>query len=366
MSESNDSDKGGDLRGITVALILVAAVFSGIRAQASWFGAKDPRQVSDDTQPAELAVQRLSLSTHPTYCSAVMIAPQWALTAGHCVWGSEWKPDAIEFFYKGHAGPKIAVDESWPGQYFDNSYDAKWQWRNIPITYQDFAVVHLRSPAPKWVKFAEVAQPSEVYVGEPAETVGFPYDKFKGFTRVVAGHCTVRGLHVDEIFSDCASSEGASGGALYVFTRSGKWKLAGITSSEELTGYTNNQSEDMIRGGAYSNAAANQFTNITYYSGEVANDIKKFNGETLTALRASSTYPVQCLTRLSGLMITGRHWWDPPSSLDFKACVDVQTPYQVSCVSNFFTQHMSVSIEGLAGLSKCEGPFSEQFEFAMN
>ena len=290
--------------------------------------------MANDSRAEELAVQKLLLTggqNGRAYCSAVMIGPQWALTAAHCLTGADGSPRGIQFYRAGHVGPTIQVDKFWLSQYYDTLGNLNWKWHSINIRYQDFAVLHLHSPAPHWVTFADIAQPNEVYTSEPAETVGFPYDKFKGKTKVIAGDCDVRQLAVDTIFSDCATSEGSSGGALYVFTKAKKWKLAGIVSNEFILGATSDHKEDDVQGGFYSDSIANQFNDITYYSGEIANIIKKYDGETLLTLRASLTYPVQCLTRLTTATPSFLvHFWRPLNSCYFAACKAVQTQSQLN------------------------------------
>ena len=284
-----------------------------------WFGSTDPRQPANDSQPGELAVHRLLLPNG--WCSAVMIAPQWAVTAAHCV---KDNPFAIRFYRDNEPGPTVGVDRSWYGKYYGKFLTMD----SVQFLYQDFGTVHLQSPAPKWVTFAEIARPNEVYVGEPAKTVGFPFDSFGGDIKVSAGNCGVRDLLGDAILSDCAISEGSSGGALFVYTRLGKWKLGGVTSTE--FGYNSNGQEHTIQGGPYSNAVGNRFVNITYYSGRIANTVASFDGEKLPTLRASLTYPVQCLTQFTSIN------WKTIRDNGINACKEVQTQSQLNCVLKLF------------------------------
>ncbi len=314
--------------------ILAVFVFGGLCAQAQklnlvnygqnqeytngWFGSTDPRQVANDTQPGELAVHKLLVDGG--WCSAVMIGPQWAVTAAHCV---KDDPVAIQFYRDNQAGPTIEIDHSWYGRY------ARFLTSDsIEFLYQDFGVVHLQSPAPKWVKFAQIAQPDELYAGEPAKSVGFPRNRFGGDIKVRAGNCSVRRLFYDAILSDCAISGGSSGGALFVYTRSGKWRLGGITSSEYA--YTRFGQQFTLHGGPYTDPTANRFVNITYYSGRIANTIMNYDHETLPTLRASLTYPVQCLTRFTDVN------WKSIYGYELNDCEEVESPTQLECVSKFF------------------------------
>ena len=294
-----------------------------------WFGSADPRHVANDTQPGELAVHQLLLDDDK-WCSAVMIGPQWAVTAAHCVTGN---PVAIQFYHDNEPGPEIEVDYSWHGRY----YGKLWTSGSIPFLYQDFGVVHLQSPAPKWVTFVKIAQPNEVYVGQHARTVGFPLKRFGGDTKVRAGHCSVRRLVADSILSDCAISEGSSGGAFYVYTRAGKWVLGGVASTEY--GDNRNGYEHDIQGGPYSDALANHFVNIAYYSGWIAKVIMNYDGEKLPTLRASLTDSVICLTRFTSIK------WNSIDNDAISACKNVQTQPQLACLTNLFQNPQAVNLQ---------------------
>ncbi len=294
-----------------------------------WFGSFDPRQAADDSKPGELAVHRLLLAGD-SWCSTVMIGPQWAVTAAHCIYG---KPYAVQFYRDNYVESTISVDHTWHGRF----YGQFWNVGSIKYLYQDYGFVHLRSPAPKWVRFADIAQPNEVYVGERAKSVGFPKDRFGGDTKVRAEHCSVRRLVNDSILSDCAISEGNSGGALFVFTPSGEWKLGGVTSTE--IGYNKNDVEYMIRGGAYSDDLANHFVNISFYTGHIAKSIAAYDSEKLPTLAASLTYPVRCLTRFTDIR------WPSINEDEINACELVHTQPQLNCLSQLFQKPAAMTTQ---------------------
>ena len=189
------------------------------------------------------------------YCSSVLISPDIALTAAHCVDGdvTGWKQDEGADW-----GAPVAIAETWIGRNYKHGESG-----DVP-SHEDFGIVRLATPAPANITYFEVAKPDEVYIGQPAATVGYPAYTYNGNQRVVGSGCRIRGFSGDVLKTDCYLSEGMSGGPLLVKTKSGKWKIAGLASEEVLS------DGRMIMGDAYSSGSANTYVNVTHYRGRIS------------------------------------------------------------------------------------------------
>ena len=240
------------------ALALASPSFALSPAVTGYFG--PDLRVRAYERPFEAAVQRLNLEAG--WCTAFLIGPEFAITAGHC---TREKPLRLSLDLGGTFDPGTPVDTSYtsPGFGLVRDLDGDLYPR------EDWGLVHLASPMT--LPALELASPEDLVIGAPALTVGYPGPQFSGQWRMEDSHCTIRGFEDDSILTDCATATGNSGGPLFVQTKDGQWKVAGVCSTEFADG-----DGHTVQGAAYSNALANRFANITTHAAEIRGAVNGF------------------------------------------------------------------------------------------
>jgi hypothetical protein len=201
----------------------------------------------------DAAVQRLDLESG--WCTAFLIAPQFAITAGHC---TREKTLRLSLDQGGSFLPGTPVDASYtsPGFAMVPDLDGDLYPR------EDWGLVHLSTASQ--LPTLEMAGPEDLIIGASALAIGYPGPTYAGQWRVQDSHCTIRGFEDDSILTDCATSTGNSGGPLLVMTKNGQWKVAGVCSTEFVDGMGRT-----IQGETYRDANANRFANITTHASEI-------------------------------------------------------------------------------------------------
>ena len=225
---------------------------------AGYFG-PDHRVHAYD-QPLDNAVQRLNLAGG--WCTAFLITPEFAISAGHC---TRENPQNLSLDQSGSLTFGFAVDSS----YTAPTYGVVTGSDGVSYTRDDWGLVHLGSRAN--LPNLELASPDELVVGASAMAIGYPGLIYGGQWRVEDTSCTVRELRADSILTDCATAKGQSGGPLLILTPSGRWKVAGVCSTELLK-----DDGSTVQGDPYSPALANRFTNITGASTLIFGAIKGY------------------------------------------------------------------------------------------
>lgn len=317
---------------------LAALIFGIITALAPLTFAQSPEQTSeqeiaeytgifgeDDRKMAydndiDKAVVRLNLSGGGS-CTAFLISSQWALTAGHCVKDSSSFAIGLDTGkeFTGH----ISVTHTWTSKNYGVISDDVNDWILIN---EDFAILRLSSPVPN-AKTLEIASPNEVVIGASAMSIGYPKHTYETAYRVKDTNCRVRNLYGDAILTDCAMSRGNSGGPLLIKTPSGKWKVAGIASTQFVK-----DDGSMIVGERYTDRTANRYTNASYYTARFAATIFAHNQDNLRSLKAKSTYSAICLSAFTAKS------WSPINNKAYDACKKIENAEQLTCFRKLFAK----------------------------
>jgi hypothetical protein len=167
------------------------------------------------------AIARLrSASAVRDGCTAVLVAPDLALTAGHCARGPVSGPNAMQLIFRPDATPP-AFRATVRAVAFHAGHDRG------PLTarnaHADLALLRLARPVP-----GEVARPIPLSDGTPADLVAI-YGYLNGAGDALRGHpgCRLGALGPGLLGSDCRV-EGGLSGAPVLSGGPGDWRLEGI------------------------------------------------------------------------------------------------------------------------------------------
>ncbi len=182
---------------------------------ANSFGSLDRRPLLASDPAVFRSVGKL-VRPNGRACTAVLIGDDLALTAAHCI---------------------AEGDQPQKGNYrFLLGYSAKGAQRSSRITHfwwgeirgargQDWALLRLESPLGASVSFAQLG---EFDAGQHVDFVGYGDDFQRGQVLTAHRQCQIRDRpRVHEMYHDCDSANGDSGGALFQ-CNSGKCRLVGI------------------------------------------------------------------------------------------------------------------------------------------
>ena len=215
------------------------------------------------------SVNLLTLATGGS-CSSVRIGPRAVLTAAHCTNEgiAAWTQDLVSNW-----GQSLSSKISYSAANY-----AFVVTGTAGASREDWGVVVLDSEMPADVKTLEIAAPNEIYIGQPAYSVGYPdyimttdneVDN-RAVTRVVGKDCRIRNFKGDNILTDCYMARGSSGGPLLVKTKAGRWKIAGICSEESL-----DSNGEMMVGQVYADRVANVYSNVTRYRKRILSHVNE-------------------------------------------------------------------------------------------
>lgn len=241
---------GFDLFGSQAGRIYNAAIFL-----------PDDREEAYDS-PRYSPVQFLAIAP-VGWCTTFFVSRDYALTAQHCV--KHGIPRHIEIDRGGQRSAEIGIADSWQSEILAERHDSiKRKYYSADVT-----VLRLAELAPNDLGYFELATEAEVFVGQDAISVGYPNYTYQGKSRVKDAHCKVQGIEGDIIRTDCAMTEGNSGGPLLVRVADGSWKVAGIASTELK--FTDGAT---LLSNLYLEQFANYYTNVTVYRDRILRDIR--------------------------------------------------------------------------------------------
>ncbi|MGE5547570.1 MAG: trypsin-like serine peptidase [Solirubrobacterales bacterium] len=208
-------------------LLVVAALLAAHPAQAEGLkgikGADDRVTVSASEYPWS-AVGRLN-NGQGAHCSGVLIAPDLAVTAAHCLWNKKTRrpmpPGALHFVAGYERGQYIAtatvasvvVSPAWR---FDLPYSPD-------LAAADWALLKLAEPLGD--RAGWIALGTGLSAGQTVTTVGYGQDRKHVPTAHVG--CTIQGRVGPTWAHDCGAVHGDSGGPVIVW-QDGSPRLVGI------------------------------------------------------------------------------------------------------------------------------------------
>lgn len=245
-------------QALTVPKNPAAEHASALKTEVGIFGADDRALAYN--HPVYNTVQQIVTATDGI-CSAVLIGRNYALTAGHCVENGRPKGMLIDSGKRFTAA--IAIAQYWRARNYEWVED-----RYRMYLREDFAILRLDVEAPAELGYLDIATPEEAAAGVAAISVGYPGYTYNGEWRVKDNNCSIRSAEADILRTDCAMSRGNSGGPLLVKGKDGKWKVAGISSTQFMY-----DDDTMVVGEPYRDSRANYYTNVTLYGARIWNTI---------------------------------------------------------------------------------------------
>jgi hypothetical protein len=204
-----------------VFLVALCCLALGITAAEAERAA--PPQLAPRSAEASLAaVARLRPANQTAFgCSAVLIAPDLALTAGHCARGAVSGPTALQLHFRPDRTPP-AFRATVRAVAFHSDYaPAPIEPRNA---HSDIALLRLARPVPP-----EIATPIPVARGDAEAGLVAIYGYVNGEPDVLRGHpgCALMALAPGLLGSDCRVVSGISG-APVLSGGPGDWRVEGI------------------------------------------------------------------------------------------------------------------------------------------
>jgi protease YdgD len=220
---STGPDGPASLRAMRRAIVLLALLSaSPAAADRSAYPALAPRSA----EASLTGVARLrGADRTQNGCTAVLIAPDVALTAGHCARGEVSGPQAMQLHFRPDLTPpafRVTVRAVAFHEAFTDDAPTPGNMRG------DLALLRLAMPVP-----AEVATPVPLSDGAEADLVaiyGFANGEDGAGAEVLRGHpgCELAPLGPGLLGSDCRVVSGFSGGPV-LSGGPGDWRLEGIT-----------------------------------------------------------------------------------------------------------------------------------------
>jgi len=220
------------------------------RWPATYFGPIDTR-VSAYDNPNYQAVGEVYGDIG--FCSIFLVGKHTFLSAGHCFNTSPSGGRSVKLFGFGVGQGQLR------NEFSGNLVISGTNTANTPYGPPDMAIVKVTS-APDYLRPLKIAAQNEIYIGQPAQNVGWTGSRRKG-------SCTIRNIVGGYILTDCPSDSGDSGGPLFILTKSGEWKVAGIDHSGK-----NGPSGEELKGIEYSDEDSEQYTNITTMGWDLVTD----------------------------------------------------------------------------------------------
>lgn len=154
-------------------------------------------------------------------CTAVLVAPDLALTAAHCARGTVSGPAAMRLIFRPYATPP-AFQVTVRAVAFHAAYTGPGL--TAENAHTDVALLRLAMPVP-----AEIAAPIPIATGPQADTAAI-YGYLNGPDTDLRGHpaCQVATARPQLLISDCTVVSGFSGAPL-LSGGPGGWRVEGIT-----------------------------------------------------------------------------------------------------------------------------------------
>ncbi|KPQ17327.1 MAG: protease YdgD [Rhodobacteraceae bacterium HLUCCO18] len=199
----------------------VIALVALLAAPASADPAADPGLAPLSAEASLGAVARIrGANSIEGGCTAVLIAPDVALTAAHCARGPVSGPDAMRLTFRPDTTPPaFAVTVRAVAFHAEQRNDGL----STETAHADLALLRLAMPVPP-----EVAQPIPLATGqEPAS--GAIYGYVNGADETLRGHfsCQIAPASPQLLVSDCRVVSGFSGAPL-LSGGPGDWRVEGI------------------------------------------------------------------------------------------------------------------------------------------
>ena len=236
--------------------------FVSVAEAVSTFGAERPVEQAYGDQ-LYAGVGRVELpGPVGNYCSAFLISRTWALTAAHCL--ENGKPNNFSFEFNSGTNFEFTT-------LIDETHVAEGYKPEGDIRPNDWALIHLVTPAPELYRSYRIGKANEIRVGAPAISIGYPLRADPGgSTRIIGRNCSIRRLTGDQVYSDCDMTVGNSGGPLLEILPSGEYVVAGIASTQTL-----NAEGGPIMWGTYSDSAANHWTSTSVHLAEFVEAVSR-------------------------------------------------------------------------------------------
>lgn len=180
-------------------------------------------------------------------CTVSLVAAQWALTAGHCLFDEKGRPDPVISVEFGLEGERVRAHIQVVRSYWPPTLRAGLRVHADGLSIRndatklDYALLHLKLPVP-----ARIAQPIAVFKGDQAALrlaldqagwrvtqAGYPDDD----QTHLLGHrgCRVTALTANHVLTHrCDTLAGDSGSPL-LMQQGKQWVLIGVQSSAPAT-----------------------------------------------------------------------------------------------------------------------------------